>query len=125
MSTFSQPSPVKRFHLWFGLLGGAFAWLLHLMLAYAFAEFGCLSTMGQITFWNISLVAWNILIVSVVLTLIGAAATWIPYRIDRDLRASTEDHPQAFTARVGWISSGIFTFVIVFESVPIFYFLRC
>jgi hypothetical protein len=124
-----QASPVSRTALWFGLLGGAIAWTLHLMLAYAAAEFGLVGRLGDGPFLGISIVAWLELAITAAAALAGAAATAVAYRNDRRLRsgAAEDDTMRAslrYTARAGLLTSGLFTFIILFESIPIFYYLR-
>lgn len=108
--------------LWFGLLGGAVAWLVHLLLAYVIAEFGCLSPLATHTLLGVTAVAWMLLAATLV-TLAGAvAATLVALRSDRRLR----DHHEfagAYMARLGLITSGLFVFIILVQSLPIFYYL--
>lgn len=58
-----SPSPERQrlatdAWLWFGVLGGAIAWMLHLLLAYAIAEFGCVSPFHEVKRLGLSGVAW-------------------------------------------------------------------
>ena len=118
----------SRTALWFGLLGGAFAWLAHLMGAYAVAEFGCVAGLTQYQFLDVSLVAWLLIGLSVFTALVGAIATlvaFIRYRgLGLEQNASSEaESARVATARMGLITSGLFFFVIVVESLPIVYYL--
>ena len=56
MSTVAQRFEVSRGALWFGLFGGAIAWTVHLMFAYAAAEFGCIGRLGERGYLGITLV---------------------------------------------------------------------
>lgn len=129
MSTATEELAVRRRPLWFGLIGGAIAWTLHLMFAYVIAEFGCVSEFGQRRYLDWSLVTWLELLLTVVTTVVGLAATLIAYRAYSGLR--TEEPAEnvtvaaaQYTAWAGFLTSGIFTLVIVFESIPILYYLR-
>jgi hypothetical protein len=124
---FAHPG-VRRAGLWFGLIGGGLAWALHLITAYAIAEFGCVGRLAERSYASISLVAWLEILLTVITTLIAGAATAIAFQCQRRLQSvdSTERFPIAdvFTARAGLFASGIFTFVILFESIPILFYLR-
>jgi hypothetical protein len=120
---------VSRGALWFGLLGGAGAWTAHLMLAYAAAEFGCVGRLGEQSYLGITMVAWLVLALTVATTLTSGAATVVAYRSRCRLRSeeAAEDAAGAaerYAARAGLMMSGMFTFVILFESIPIFYYLH-
>jgi hypothetical protein len=112
-----------RAQLWFGLLGGAIAWLVHLMVAYGIAEFGCVGGLAEYTWMGISLVAWLILALSVLTGLIAAIATFVAYRARKRLESASSDG-RDLVALAGVLTSGMFTFIIVVESLPIFYYLR-
>ena len=127
MSALVQHVEVGRSAMWFGLLGGAVAWTAHLLLAYAVAEFGCVSGFGERSYLGISIVAWLEVAVTVLTTVIAASAAIVAYRSHRILQSQQVDGaaaPEEDTARAGLITSGIFTFIILFESIPIFYYLR-
>ena len=120
---------VSRASLWFGLFGGAIAWTIHFLSAYVVAEFGCVGRLGERSFGNISLVAWLELALTAVGVLVAAAATAVAHRSQRRLQASatasdSSGEAERYTARAGLLTSGIFTFVILFESIPIFFYLR-
>jgi hypothetical protein len=129
MSTVTRGVRVSRGALWFGLFGGAVAWTVHLMLAYAAAEFGCVGRLGERGYLGISLVAWLELALTVVTTLVAGAATVVAYRNHRRLRSGEGEEDAAvaaerYTAWAGLLTSGMFTFIILFESIPILYYLH-
>ena len=132
MQQVRQAEEVSGGKLWFVLLAGSIAWTLHLLLAYVLGEFGCLSALARVSFLDINGVAWSVLGMTVPLAGVSAVATWMAWRMDRRLGgqasedgSSTED-PRVYMARAGWITDGLFLFVILFETVPVFYFLqRC
>jgi hypothetical protein len=120
---------VNRASLWFGLFGGAIAWTIHFMAAYVVAEFGCVGGLGERSFWNISLVAWLELILTVAAVLVAAVSTTVAYRCQLRFASETDGAGAAqlaarYTARAGLLTSGIFTFVILFESIPILFYLH-
>jgi len=121
----AQPH-VRRAGLWFGFLGGGIAWTLHLLSAYAIAEFGCVGGLGERQYGSISLVAWLELIATGLTVCLALAATACAYRCERRLRSQEETAAvgEKTTARAGLFASGSFAFVILFESIPIFFYLR-
>lgn len=128
VSTDETRPPVRRASLWFGLIGGCFAWMVHLLAAYAIAEFGCVGRLGELSSGRISIVAWLEFVLTVVTVAIAGGATVVAYRCHREVRSKESSYgasvADAFTARAGVLTSGILTFVILFESIPIFYYLR-
>ena len=128
MPAAAMTSEVRRASLWFGLFGGAIAWTVHFLSAYVVAEFGCVAGLNERSHWNISLVAWLELALTAVAVLVAAAATAVAYRSQRRLFASallgSTREAERYTARAGLLTSGIFTFIILFESIPIFFYLR-
>lgn len=131
LATTATNGEVSRPSLWFGLFGGAMAWTIHFMSAYVVAEFGCVGGLGERSYWNISLVAWLELILTVTAVLVAAVSTAVAYRSQLRLPSGTDgagtaQQAERYAARAGLLTSGIFTFVILFESIPIFFYLhRC
>lgn len=129
MTNVARDRLVGRTALWFGLLGGATAWTLHLMLAYIVAEFGCVGRLANYDYLGITLVAWLELALTVATTLGAGMATAVAYRSHRRLRSpavvdNLELAAERSTVWAGLLTSGTFTFVIVFESIPILYYLQ-
>lgn len=123
----AQPATAKRTRLWFGLLGGAFAWLAHLLLAWGISEFGCVSGLGSTVRLGLSAPAWLGLFVSILAFGTSAAATLSARAMRKRLVAAgdiAEDEPDLFLARTGLITSALFTLVIVVESIPLFFYLK-
>lgn len=131
MSTVAPEVTVSRGALWFGLFGGALAWTVHLMLAYATAEFGCVGRLAEQSYLGITLVAWLEVALTLATALTSAAATVVAYRSHRRLssdpaRADAATTAECYTAWAGVLTSGMFTFTIFFQSIPILYYLnRC
>lgn len=120
-------SEIPRWRLWFGLLGGAVAWTVHLLVAYAVAEFGCVSPFRDTRFLGITGVAWLIIAISVITLVLSVLAMAIARRCERILLADVrdrEDEPEEFMARVGLITSVVFVAIIVVQTVPVLYYLR-
>lgn len=129
MNTTASTNQVSRPSLWFGLLGGAAAWTIHLMFAYVAAEFGCVSRFSEHRYLGISSVAWMVLVLTAVTAIASAIATVVAYRSHRRLQGGANGSDPARlaesnTARAGILTSAIFTFVILFETIPIFFYLR-
>jgi hypothetical protein len=112
--------------LWFGLVGGGVAWVVHLLASYVIAEFGCVSGWGQEKHLGVTTMAWLLLGVSFLTAGWAGLATFMAYRNKQRLRPfeSSEGSSAVYMARAGCITSGIFLFVILVESVPIFFFLQ-
>jgi hypothetical protein len=127
MSAVSPNLRQSRGAMWFGLFGGAIAWTVHLMLAYAAAEFGCVGRLGDREYLSISLVAWLEIALTVTTALIAGAATAVAHLQYRRLQAHAEDDAVGSERCLAWtgvLTSGLFTFIIVFESIPILYYLK-
>ena len=116
--------------LWFGALGSAVAWLLHLLLAYGIAEFGCVSPFREVRLAGLTGVAWLEIAASLLSLLIAAAATGIAQRSRRrlvgegDAAVYETGDARVFMARTGVISGRIFLFIILVQALPILYFLH-
>ncbi len=128
MPSNAQNSRVGRGLLWFCLFGGAIAWTFHLMFAYAIAEFGCMGRLSEHDYLGITLVAWLELALTVASTAIASAATAVAYcvhhRLQEQENADAETAIMRNTAWAGLLTSGTFTFIILFESIPILYYLK-
>lgn len=117
-----------RAALWFGLIGGGAAWGTHLLLAYAISEFGCVGGLELPGYLGISPVAWLLLNVTLLTTAVASIATMVAWRRRGCLSGAAEraapDVAERYAAHVGLVCSGLFTLIILFESLPIFYYLR-
>jgi hypothetical protein len=124
---FPVPNPVSRGKLWFGFCGGGVAWTFHLIAAYVIAEFGCLGGWQTVLFAGVTAVSWSLLAVSALAMAAAAAATWVSWKA-RDQLVAGEAPPEQpgseiYMARAGLFASGSFLFVIVVQTIPIFFFL--
>ena len=123
------PTGVSRRSLRFALLGGGVAWLAHLVLAYAIAEFGCIAGLGHVHWAGLSVVSWMLLVMTLLTLGLALAATAVAWRNRRRLlrewgHRSESHEAEDFTARLALVSNAVFVGVIVVQSVPIFYYLR-
>jgi len=116
--------------LWVGLMGGAIAWVLHLLLAYGIAEFGCASTVGQTQWLGFSAVAWLEAIASVAMLVAAILSSVIAKRnqiafsqAETANRLEPQD-PRLFMARSGVLTSRLFVFIIAVQSLPLMFYLR-
>ena len=127
MSAVLQDIRARRQATWFGLFGGAMAWTVHLMLAYGVAEFGCVGRLADRDYLGVSLVAWLEIALTIATTLTAAAATCVAHLQYRRLKSGPDNMTDFAERRMAWtgvITSGLFTFIIVFESIPILYYLH-
>jgi hypothetical protein len=118
----------RRASLWFALIGGGGAWMIHLLAAYAIAEFGCVSGLGDRLYGDLSVIAWMQIALTAATTLMAGAATAVAYRRHRELQSIRAVDAtlvaERSTATSGLLASGLFTFVILFESIPILFYLH-
>jgi hypothetical protein len=120
---------MTRSAIWFGVLGGAAAWTLHLLLAYLIAEFGCVSGRDAGAVAGIALPAFMLLVMSLLmLTMAVAAALAAGLTLRRlDKRGDVGERRPATEramARIGLFASALFAFIILVQSVPILFYLR-
>jgi hypothetical protein len=113
---------------WFAFIGAGIAWTFHLLSIYAIGEFGCVGGWGRVMYWDISAVAWMILIVSALSLVLAAAAAFVGYRdMRRDSRREApevEDEGGEYLSRFGFTLSTLFALIIVVETLPIFAYLH-
>jgi hypothetical protein len=124
----SSPA-VSRRSLWFGSLGGAFAWLVHLLASWSISEFGCFAGLHRTTLLGLTIVAWALIALSAAMLSASLAATWVAYRSDcrirrHGFRTNTADETAGFLARAGLVASGLFALIIAAQTIPIFFYLR-
>jgi hypothetical protein len=106
--------------LWFGFLGSAIAWLLHLVISYVLVLPACM--------YGIPIV-----IHAASLLLLGTAllSGWISYGSWQDLGRSTEDEEGGVVGRSRWmalsgmVAGGWFALVIVAQWIPAFMLSPC
>lgn len=124
--TAADAAAPSRGRQWFAFLGGAIAWTLHLIGAWAIAEFGCVSGLASVLWMGLSAVAWMLIALTAFTLIVAIAAAGLGYRDHRRLAATgsaAEDGGQ-YLARAGWMISALFALIIAFESIPIFFYLQ-
>lgn len=134
MTTLAKPSldlglpRVSRGTLWFGTLGGGFAWVVHLMGSYVISEFGCRSGLNRVSWLGMTAVAWLLVALSAATLLTAMVSTWVARTCERQLETARDDwetiRSEADIARAGWMASGLFSLVILVQSIPIIYYLK-
>lgn len=103
-----------------GLLGGGVAWTLHLLGAYVIAEWGCVQPAPSLLGMRIT--SWLVIALTVLTAAMALGAAWLAWRVRQQRR---ESHDEGL-ATVAVITSAFFTVVIIFEAIPIAWFLhRC
>jgi hypothetical protein len=116
--------PLSAFELSVCWLGGAIAWLVHLLGAYALAEFGCVAGWQRLAPLGVTAVAWAALTLSVAAALAAAWATRVAARADRRLTAvSDPTRTRHFAARSGMWLNGFFLAAILAETLPVLFYL--
>jgi hypothetical protein len=107
-------APAGPLALWFGILGGAFAWAVQLALGDMFSELGCEA--GGFGGLSIVLIA-----ITVVAAAVAAWALVVAWRAHAAMRAGgREDIPferAAFMALAGVLSSSLFLLLIVMGGI--------
>lgn len=71
---------VSRGSLWFGFLGGAVAWFVHIMLAAIIGEAGCVTRMREMEVFGLALPAFLLLTVSAFMLALAAGSTLVAHR---------------------------------------------
>ncbi|MEX0741819.1 MAG: hypothetical protein WD079_03415 [Phycisphaeraceae bacterium] len=138
--TIASPAEPGSVRGWFAFLGGAIAWTAHILLSYAIAEFGCTRGLHHTQLAGITLTAWLLIMLTVLMFLLAVAAAWAGWpqggmrpaaQLDRsdaeddekaDPRATASDHLR----RTGALLSGLFAIIILAQAVPLMFYLhRC
>lgn len=115
--------------LWLGFLGTAILWFVGFLYAWSLAEFGCQMQLANIKFLNISLIAWLEFMGRFLLLMTGYFLLRYVYHgiLHKERLQETElaeDTVPVFLAKGGLIAGIFLMFVIVVESIPIFFFLK-
>lgn len=123
-----RPSAPKEGKYWLALLGGALAWLTHLLFSYTLGEFGCESALATYSYLGINAVAWGLMALTLLTALAAAGSIFLAYRLQPS-NHDHENHATNFVARVyasraGLIADVAFLLIILVESVPILYYLQ-
>ncbi len=124
MTTISQSNDSPhRLLLWSCLWGGGVAWALHLMTVWVLAEFGCMTALGRPGPFGFSWVAWTILGVSALCLAFAGLATLVCWRHSQG-EGTDGERPGRFAARTGLVANPIFMFIIIAQTLPVFFYMR-
>ncbi len=112
------------------LIGGGIGWGLHLLLAWVISEFGCIAGWGDRSVGPITMVSLSILIATVISAGIAAAAVMVAMKASRGSGVTSGDHAvvaaenKGFISRFSFIMNMIFLFIILVQSIPVFFYLK-
>ncbi|HXF63830.1 MAG TPA: hypothetical protein VNK95_19560 [Caldilineaceae bacterium] len=135
MMTVEQPALERnrsgrrdRLTLWGGFLSGPVIHSIYFLIVYVLGEFGCLAGLGAVTVFGMGV----ILLVTVVLTVISAAATLVfgigAYRRWRRIRSQTArwpDDPGGFMSFTGTWLNGFYTVLILLTGIQTLFLEVC
>ena len=125
MSAEERPDRVLSAWLWLSLFGGGVVWLLHFLLAWALSEWGCERGSGVLAL-GISGTNWLLLLMTGVILIAAAAITWFSIHLQRRLAGRSRGPSEEDVLRVAVRLNLLFLFIIMVETIPVFYFLqRC
>lgn len=124
--------PVTRGRLWFGLLGSAVAWFIHLVAVYTLAEAACVTgfpwfAVGGVHGASLLIVAVTLLLLALAVAS-GYVAYWNGRQLDREhdgRYASTDRGVGRHMARGGVYLAVTFVFIIASETLPVFFMHPC
>jgi len=106
----------KQRWLWFYvLLGGALAWLSHLMVTYFVGEASCILDGTVFSFLSITSAGW-LLLVFTLICLVASLGAMLVTRYLSNPNSSLEK----FLKKFGGLANLIFTIAILAQTVPIF-----
>lgn len=114
------PSFSSAFLRWYTLWGASLAWLGHFLLAYGVGEFNCVSGFLSELRAGISGIAWLLIAITIFFFAIAALSCALASKGLQKARGENE----IFYYKRGFLLGVSFSFIILFESVPIFFFLR-
>jgi hypothetical protein len=110
-------APVGQFSLWFGMLGGAGAWALHLVVNYSLVPVACSTGMDFLLYLTIPAFSG--------ITLLAIFLAWRGWASTRGMDETNGNGQRLMVQRVrfmalsGLAMSGFFLMVILAQSVPI------
>lgn len=116
--------------LWFGLLGGAVAWVAHLLVSYLLVEITCAPSSLGFTLLGFSGSAVMLLALTLLTVLIALAAALVAYQDWRRFKRSARDAQMLRSSGtdlslIGFLLSGLFVLIILIEGLPIFFLRAC
>jgi hypothetical protein len=115
----------RRWALWYGYMGSSIAWLLHLIGAYAIAEFGCVAHRESPRYLGVALVSWMLLGLTAVLMTVASGSLFIAAWNRRRLgEAIGIAETESFLMRSGTYLGIVFLLIILVQAIPIVYYLE-
>lgn len=126
MSTVAQdliPQPedrtsIRRFALWFGVLGGIISWAAHLGISWALVPYSCNQ---DDVFWLHANT-----VVFAVITLIAFLTALVTYRrVRKQDRTRKPVETDRFMSILGMLTSGLFLLLIIVEGSSVFVLQPC
>lgn len=128
-----EPETPETFLLWFGFLGGAASWLLHLVIAYGISEIACHS--DRLAFSIAGLPAGEFLGYGATLlaALTALTATYVAFALRPEGVVDQVEQPGSieaegrsrFMAYTGIVMSGLFTLAILAGGLGFFFLNPC
>lgn len=91
----------------------AILWAIHFMVIYALAEFGCQAGMGQTSRFIIG--------VTLLLIILGIFSIYKSIKLSQKFQRETSPLFY-FLTHYGILNNIVFTFIMAYQSVPVFYF---
>lgn len=121
---------VTQATLWFGVLGGAIAWFVHLVLVYTLAEAACITGFPWFTVLGFHGALLLIVIVTLLTLAVTVASGVVAYWNRQLLDAGGSIPPLNRGASKQMVRSGVylsvfFVFLILVETLPIFFMRPC
>jgi hypothetical protein len=95
---------------------GAIAWIAHFLIIYIIKEFGCIA--------GIDWIGPAVVIFTVIFLGIGTYSIWKSFNVYRNA-SKDEASVAGYIGLFGLLNNLVFTFIIVFQSIPIFYLREC
>lgn len=121
----------SRLALWFAVLGGMIAWVIHFWLGFALVEITCRTEFPQFSALGLSGLQLLMAVVTVLFGGVALVAAIVAWRVQARAGPVTDrdsDHPRAlasFMGRTGLYLSGFFLAAIVLAAVPAFMLRLC
>ncbi|MGW4589746.1 hypothetical protein ACWEKJ_20680 [Amycolatopsis thermoflava] len=111
--------------LWFAVLGGAVAWGLHLLAAWATDELACLAGHEEISGAPLALVITLMVVVPGALAVAALVTSWIAWRRTRTAADGVSLDRTRMLAVVGFSANLLFVAIILFDAVAVVVIPQC
>ena len=112
--------------LWFGALGGAVAWAIHLLAAWSISELTCAAGSSAVAGLPLQVVVGITVVIPAVVTAAALAASWRTWRATAT--TATGDRPVARSRLIGVVgvwSNLLFLAIIVLGGIAVLVFPPC